>query len=307
MTPTAPSTLLPESEWRARLDAHRERVEPEAIAFQKRRARGETHPVWDFLFVYYGTNRRTLTDWRPPVGAVLGGDASCVFGETFPKRETPEGLMLDIGLLDAGDLRRLRFVDSLLAAAQQRRAFFKCFGLHEWAMVYRASQPRHAVPLRMSADELAAFVESQTICCGHFDAYRFFTAAAHPLNTLRPGKDDRHAFEQFGCLHVTMDLYKWCYKLCPWVSSELTAEAFFLAKTARELDMRASPYDLRAYGFEPVKIETAEGRGDYARRQAALSEQARALAEGLRAEIALLLKLVPKSDTNPRTGQCGEI
>ena len=41
-----------------------------------------------------------------------------------------------------------------------------------------------------------------------------------------------------------MDLYKWAYKLGPLVESELVMDCLELAADARELDMRASPYDL---------------------------------------------------------------
>ena len=44
---------------------------------------------------------------------------------------------------------------------------------------------------------------------------------------------------------------------------EIGAKCFQLALKARELDMRASPYDLSSYGYDPVKIETREGRVEY--------------------------------------------
>ena len=52
-----------------------------------------------------------------------------------------------------------------------------------------------------------------------------------------------------------MDLYKWCYKLGPLVDSELLLDCLELAAEARALDMRASPYDLRDFGFEPIAVE----------------------------------------------------
>ena len=47
-----------------------------------------------------------------------------------------------------------------------------------------------------------------------------------------------------------------------------------LAAAARELDMRASPYDLRDYGFEPIAIETPAGRAEYVRAQQSVAERA---------------------------------
>ena len=64
-----------------------------------------------------------------------------------------------------------------------------------------------------------------------------------------------------------MDLYKWAFKLAPFTPSELIADCFELARDIRTIDMRASPYDLRALGFDPIPIETPAGRADYERHQ----------------------------------------
>jgi hypothetical protein len=74
-------------------------------------------------------------------------------------------------------------------------------------------------------------------------------------------------FEQRGCLHANMDLYKWAFKMSPFTPSELVADCFELARDIREVDMRASPYDLRELGFSPIAVETAEGRAVYEQRQ----------------------------------------
>ena len=64
-----------------------------------------------------------------------------------------------------------------------------------------------------------------------------------------------------------MDLYKWSSKYAPLVGSDLVADSFGLARDARALDMEAAPYDLVALGYEPIRIETPEGRAEYVRRQ----------------------------------------
>ena len=56
-----------------------------------------------------------------------------------------------------------------------------------------------------------------------------------------------------------MDLYKHAFRLWPLVGSDLVADCFVLAWDVREVDMRASPYDFAAWGFAPIRIETAEG------------------------------------------------
>ncbi len=73
--------------------------------------------------------------------------------------------------------------------------------------------------------------------------------------------------EQPGCLHATMDLYKWATKLGPLLPGDLWLDTFRLACDVRATDMEASPYDLRAWGYEPVAVETPAGRAEYVRRQ----------------------------------------
>ncbi|MEP7333201.1 MAG: hypothetical protein ABI692_14055, partial [Terracoccus sp.] len=127
---------------------------------------------------------------------------------------------------------------------------------------------RHADwPLRLGAEGTDAVVESHQIACSHFDAYRFFTPPAVPLNALSPTREGQAASEQPGCLHAGMDLYKWAHKLVPAVSSDLVMDCFDLAREIRGLDMRAAPYDLRELGYEPLLIETPEGKAQYAAEQ----------------------------------------
>ena len=71
-----------------------------------------------------------------------------------------------------------------------------------------------------------------------------------------------------------MDLYKWAYKLAPATPADLVAACFELAADVRELDMRACPYDLTAFGYPPVPIETPAGRAADARAQAVFARRA---------------------------------
>ncbi len=78
-----------------------------------------------------------------------------------------------------------------------------------------------------------------------------------------------------------MDLYKWAGQLGPAVPSALLLECFDLARDVRELDMQASPYDLADLGHEPVRIETADGKAEYARRQRGFADRAAPLRAAL--------------------------
>ncbi|GAA2477032.1 3-methyladenine DNA glycosylase [Terrabacter carboxydivorans] len=272
--------VLDEPEWRRRTAAHEARVDAATAGHLTRRRDHRKHPVEDFLFTYYSFKPSQLRRWHPGAGVRLSGaDASPHREWRFYSLEA-DGVCLDVEAFaqDRGDT--LRFVRELLVRTAERPGRFGCFGLHEWAMVYRLdpSDVRHAGwPLRLGASGTDAVVESHQVACSHFDAYRFFTPEALPLNALTPTRESQPALEQPGCLHAGMDLYKWAHKLVPAVSSDLVMDCFELARDIRALDMRAAPYDLRELGYEPVRIETAEGKAEYAAAQRGFSVRGQAL------------------------------
>ena len=95
-----------------------------------------------------------------------------------------------------------------------------------------------------------------------------------------------------------MDLYKWAAKLGPLVPGELWLDCFELACDVRRLDMAASPYDLRDWGVEPVRIETPEGKAEYVARQRAFSRRAEPLRRAL---IACADRVLVRDDAQPFT------
>lgn len=279
-------TLLSTTDWQARRDAHVARVRKWTDPLRERRSRNERHPVLDFLFTYYSYRPAKLLRWHPGPGVELAGAAEYLRWPAY--RETSHGVVL--GPLPEERRATVEFVHALLTATASRAPRFGCFGLHEWAMVYRSTDVRHEDwPLRLGAAGTDAVVESLPVGCTHFDAFRFFTPAARPLNRLHPSRDDQLALEQPGCLHAGMDLYKWAYKLDPYAPSDLVADCFELALDIRSLDMRASPYDLAPLGYAPVRIETAEGRARYRREQAGFTRRARPLRARLLALCEALL------------------
>ncbi len=257
--------------WRQRRAAHEARVDVLVSGHLARRGRGEKHPVEDFLFTYYSLRPARLRRWHPGLGVELVTDDG-----------RRQGLDVEAYLSRRGST--VRFVRDLLSATASRPAHLGCFGLHEWAMVYRAGadgERRHPAPLRLGANGTDAVVESHRIRCSHYDAFRFFTPEAAPRNETRPSRERVVDLEQPGCLHATMDLYKWAYKLGEAVPSEVIVDCFELARDVRALDMRASPYDLEPLGYEPVPIETPEGKATYVAAQREFAERAHPLRDQL--------------------------
>ena len=272
--------VLDPGAWEAESAAHAARADALTAGHRDRRARGEKHAIEDFLFEYYPAKPAQLRRWHPGAGRVLAGAADAPQAGWRWYRSAADGTVgLDAGafLADRGDT--VRYVRGLVGATAARPAATGCFGLHEWAMVYREGDGahRHALPLRLGGAGTDQVVEAHRIRCTHIDAFRFFTPPAVPRNTLQPTRETQVALEQPGCLHANMDLYKWALKLGPAVPGDLLLDAFALAREIRVVDMRASPYDVTSYGLEPIAIETPDGKAEYVRRQRGFAAASQAL------------------------------
>ncbi len=283
--------VLEEAEWTRRSAYHRDRVTALLGPYLDRRFKGTPHPVVDFLFTYYPLRPGQLARWHPGFGVALAGAASARYAKASGYRCVDGMATVDPKLL-ARRRDTIDFVVRLLDATAARPANLGCFGLHEWAMVYRAApgDVRHrGVPLRLGSTGTDAVVDALPLRCTHFDAFRFFTGPARPRNSVQLTRQSQPATEQPGCLHAAMDLYKWGGKLLPLLDSDLVMDAFELAYAARVLDMRASPYDLRAFGYEPICIETPSGRAEYVREQAVVAERAAGVRQALLSRCRALL------------------
>ena len=283
-------TVLSPSEWTARAHEHEARADALTAAARERRSRGRAHPVEDFLYEYYALKPRRLRRWEPGVGVALtrpgaddaaAGDWTARAGrrwmavvENGPPAAGGAALTLDAAAFAADRSMGLAWIDGLLRRTAAREPHLGCLGLHEWAMVYRQGEHRHPLPLRLGQEGTDAVVDGAAIRCTHYDAYRFFTPSAAPLNRLRPSRENQPVLEQPACLHANMDLLKWSLKLGPAVPGDLLLDCFELARDVRVLDMEASPYDCRDLGYSVVAIETAQGRAQYIERQRAFAERA---------------------------------
>mgnify|MGYP001584524040 FL=1 len=274
--------LLSESEWKQRCKQHEERFEAVVAPHARRRSRHEENPVADFLFEYYAFRPSHLRKWSPGLGIILKGPAA----ERFLDREHFEvgdlGVRVSLSNTPKHFERGTRWILNLLQSTRNRAPQFGCFGLHEWAMLYKADTARHAsVQLRVSQNEVNEVVENGTVNCSHYDAFRFFTPDARPLNSRQLDRDDMTNCEQPGCLHANMDMYRWAFKRYPWIDSDLIMDAFELAMEIRVLDMASSPYDVSAYGIDPVPIEADHGRQQYISQQKKFAERASSIRDRL--------------------------
>ncbi len=267
--------VMAADEWRPLADAHAARVDELSRGHRERQ--GDRHPVEDFLWHYYSFRPTHLRRWHPGIGVALT-DADD--HASWPHYAC-DGNLSFVDPSTIGD-RRLAFtwMRDLVQRTLAREPRFACFALHEWAMVYGLEQHevRHEqAPLRLTPRRIRELLDSTTLRCSHYDAFRFYTPDAAPLNELQPTRANQIDMEQPGCLHANMDIYKWCYKAAPFVSSALTLEAFELAREIRLLDVQASPYDLRAWGVPSLDIETSDGRAQFVIRQREFSLRTNAL------------------------------
>ena len=189
----------------------------------RRRADGRRHPVDDFLFTYYSHRPAALRRWHPGYGRRRSPARAGVRragASTRSRRRRRRPRRRASSLAARGDCW-CAFIRDLLAAhrgpARAARAASGCTS-GRWSTGRRRSEVRHAAwPLRLGADghrrgrgaapDRAARTSTRSGSS---------PTPARPLNTLAAhAASDRPAFEQPGCLHAGMDLYKHAYRLTP--------------------------------------------------------------------------------------------
>ncbi len=284
-------TTLESQKWLQQSQKHEKLLSDILDPYLEKRSRQINDPVLDFLFKYYHFRPAQLMRWSPGVGiAIETPDSTAVLPEISELTIDRNRAYLDPANFPDNRKESAVWILELLEKSTSRKPSFGCFGMHEWAMVYKADKVRHnQLPLRMERDKLAEFVESRPLVCTHFDAFRFFTREARPMNKYDLSRQNFLQNEQAGCIHTNMDLYKWAFKMYPWISSDRIRDAFLLAVDARYTDMQASPYDLRSHGLEPICIETEEGRQIYLTKQKEIYEKSRPIRQKLIEEYRKLI------------------
>jgi hypothetical protein len=254
---------------RAQRNAYADRVE-EVLGEKQNRL---DDPVEAFLWTYYSYRPRELRRYHPGALDVFADGEEVAGWRGYGPRKGGFGVRLEFI-----EKRRLtlEFITDFLRTTGERTAQHNCFGMHEWAMVYGQQQEeiRHTTwPLRLGSEATTKLVDQIGVRCSHFDAFRFFTPEAIPLNSITPTREHQRDLDQPGCVHANMDLYKWSYKLSPILPSDLVLDAFLNARRLREIDMRASPYDLSDMHLVPIRVETAEGRTEYVNEQRRMTHE----------------------------------
>ena len=208
---------LPEPLWRTRQLAHERRVDGWTEPHLSRRSRGIPHPLEDFLFDYYTFSAASLRRWHPGIGVRLEGESAVPFGSrrgiSSPRpapRSTPHSTAAAWS----------RSAGSGVCSQSQSNGRWHCPASActngRWCT---ANPPTRCATrrtrCRLGATGTDTVVESHRIACTHYDAFRFFTTDARPRNASQPTRERQQGDEQPGCLHATMDLYKWAYKPAP--------------------------------------------------------------------------------------------
>ena len=267
-------------------------------------------PIYNFIHTYYRYSINKVLSYSPGLGTrvqlegVTAEDIhykpsqAAITTKSVSAFLMPYGLVFDessgvayyngAGFVEERGTRKLREYLSILTETSMRQPVFNCYGLHEWAMLYSGRchsqsldlRSKHQkAPLRVTQDVIDDLVEgAQTGCtlkCTHYDAYRFFHPSSRNFNSISNlSRKTQVQYEQGGCIHATMDLFKYAFTLYPFCSSLLLRKTLLLALSARKIDMRSSPYDVSKYlpdgEKEPIRVETFEGRKTFAIEQESL-------------------------------------
>lgn len=261
--------------WLSEQALHRTVISPWVQPRLDRKSRQEKHPVDDFLFEYYPISPGKVLAWHPGFGIQLEAfeEDTEIFSSKF--YQFADGIIELRPEYLNGQQEGIDKTIEFLRLTRGRPAATGCFGLHEWAMVLGQDTVRHdAWQLRLSQEVIRKTIDEIGLRCTHFDAFRFFTDEARPLNPNQLSRADQISKEQPGCLHANMDLYRTVFNFVPILGSTLLREAFALARDIRTVDMQVAPYDLVSLGLQPIPVETIEGRVEFVSRQREFSERA---------------------------------
>ncbi|MEY2635276.1 MAG: hypothetical protein RIS75_1216, partial [Actinomycetota bacterium] len=136
MPPAEPQFIALE-QWQSQAQSHYELVDQLTVEVRERKQSGVRHPIEDFLWEYYSLRPNHLRRWHPGWNAHLEGASEY---ETFRGYRFENNAAFVSQEFVEHRRESLQWMLSLLEGVATREAKFGCFGLHEWAMVYRLEQ-----------------------------------------------------------------------------------------------------------------------------------------------------------------------
>ena len=257
---------LSKAEWTADVDGFKDRTHALLCGGLHK---DPQHPLYNFIFKYYfSMSPKCLTHYSPGMNVLLldtdEPDSGASLAQSSwgdPYRPVSRGYVWDPAELavPATKRRAMSHVLQLLQSIDKKPPSLRCYGLHEWAMVYidgasretaAAPSPKlskfQSLPLRVTSESIRSVLQPDPAAppllrCTHYDAFRFFTDDGRVLNTVNSPVPARYVFscpicrglilgvrcrrehilqlEQPGCIHVQMDLFKWDFSLTCGISS----------------------------------------------------------------------------------------
>ena len=230
--------------WRERRAAHEERVDDWLAPHLRRRAAGRPIRSRTSSSPTTRTGPRSCAGGTPAPGVVLAGVARPRAGPDYAPRAAGATLDTAAVLARRGDSMRL----DPRAAGPHGRARGRTWAASACTSGrWSTGRPRRGTPQRLAAAALARSDRrvvrgERGVRCSHFDAYRFFTAPARPLNVLRPTREAQHdagaaglPARQHGPLQVGVQA------VARWSPSELVADCFALARDIRDAGHARQP------------------------------------------------------------------
>lgn len=185
------------------------------------------HPIYNFILKYYfSMSPKCLTHYSPGANVLLKQVSPDVMIKTLAHKESfgdplshvDGGYVLDLAKLKftASKRRAMEHVVRLLRAIDRKPPLLHCFGLHEWAMVYRNDTTKtddqisslskfQSLPLRVSPEEIKRVLvpvegSASVLRCTHYDAIRFFTSDSVGINAIKSPGPSRFYFNSiFAC------------------------------------------------------------------------------------------------------------
>lgn len=203
---------------------HRERIEE---LLGKTLYKDENHPIYNFLFRYFTFKSSRLFDYSPGCNVRFlpsALDTNKIGSDRVRKLATViENNICQVypyeNYFTANQISAMKASLRVLYKTYHRPPSFYCFGLHEWAMQYKPEKDncsscgllgyKQNLSCRVTAREIEQVIESRPLNCTHYDALRYFTPSSKPKNSFHlVDRFDKEKFDQPGCTHVHMDLFR---------------------------------------------------------------------------------------------------